>query len=153
MPDYRAMFDRNYFSAFELNGKDATATIERVEAGKMPVRGSSKTERKPVVYFRGSPRGLALNKTNAKTIAAMYGNKTEDWIGKRITVFPTTTQFGSQTVECIRVRPKVPGTGTKNATLPNAPEPSETAPPALGGDEALPPDPLSGDDSGEVAGL
>ena len=28
----------------------------------------------------------------------------EDWIGKKIELYPSTTQMGGKTVECIRVR-------------------------------------------------
>lgn len=152
MPDYRSYFDRNYVSAFELNGKDVTVTIARVEAGKMPCKGTSKTEKKPVLYFNGSDRGLALNKTNAKTVATLYGNKTEAWTGKRVTLFPTTTAFGGETVECIRIRPRVPGDKNKSATLPSVPDVPVTAPPLGEGDEA-PHDPLASDENGEAPGV
>lgn len=108
MPDYRSMFDRDYIGAWDLLGKDVTVTIARVEAGTLTSQGNKKTK-KPIVWFEGREKGLALNKTNARTIADMYGNDTVKWVGKRITIWPTTTQFGRETVECIRVRPNVPG--------------------------------------------
>jgi hypothetical protein len=106
MPDYRSMFDRDYIGAWDLQGKDVTKTIAKVEAKKLRNRTAANT--KPVIFFKGAAKGFALNKTNGKIISAMYGNKTEGWIGKQITIYPTTTTFGSDTVECIRVRPTVP---------------------------------------------
>lgn len=119
MPDYRSMFDRDYIAAFDLLGKDRTVTISKVVAGTL--RNKSTSSKKPVIYFKGAEKGFAINKTNGKTIAAMYGNDTGKWIGKRITLFPTTTTFGSETMECIRVRPQIP----KGEA---APEPEQSEP-------------------------
>lgn len=107
MLDYRTMFDSDYLFAFHLQGREVTLKIARVESGL--VKGEKgKKDRKPVVYFAGKEKGLALNKTNGKTIAGLYGNDTAQWIGKLVTLYPTTTEFGRETVDCIRIRPGVP---------------------------------------------
>lgn len=111
--DWRSMFDRDYIGAWDLLGRDVVVTISRVEASVLTAPGGKKNK-KPVVHFEGREKGLALNRTNAKTIAAMYGNDTSRWIGQRITIYPTQTTFGSETVECIRVRPTVPRAGGKS---------------------------------------
>ena len=108
MPDYRSLYDREYIGAWDLP-HDVTVTIERVEARKL--QNKTKTNTKPVIFFAGREKGFACNKTNGKTIAAMYGNDVEKWVGKRVTLYATTTTFGSDTVECIRVRPMVPKDG------------------------------------------
>lgn len=105
--DYRSMFDRDYLGVWDLQGRDVTVRIARVVAGTLTAPGGRKSK-KPVVYFEKTEKGLALNKTNAKTIAGMYGNDTSAWIGKRITLYPTMTDFGGQPVEAVRVRPTVP---------------------------------------------
>lgn len=107
MPDYRTMYDKDYIGAWDLNGKDVTVTIAKVEAGSLTGQGGKKA-RKPVIHFEGKEKGFALNATNGKVIAGMYGTKTEAWIGKKITIYPTVTSFGSDQVDCIRVRPAVP---------------------------------------------
>ena len=48
------------------------------------------------------------NRTNARTIAELYGPETNDWRGRHITLFPTTTDFRGASVDCIRVRPEAP---------------------------------------------
>ena len=48
-----------------------------------------------VCYFDGTDKGLVLNKTNLNTIARLYGDDTDLWIGKPITLFATEVQFGS----------------------------------------------------------
>jgi hypothetical protein len=106
--DFRTMYDKEYLYAYDLKGKPATLTIERVVKGTLVGEGG-KSNKKPVLYFREGKekKGLACNITNGRTIASMYGTDIESWIGKRITIYPTTTQFGAKTVECIRVRPSV----------------------------------------------
>lgn len=123
MPDVRTMFDKAYLYAYDLQGRDVTVTIDRVVGGTLTGTGG-KSNKKPIVFFKGAKKGLALNITNAKTIAAMYGNsfKTEDWIGKRVTLYPSRTSFGGTEMDCIRIRPTIPKATTKDAP------PAEAAP-------------------------
>lgn len=104
---WKSMVDRDYIFAFDLNGKDVTVKIAKVVAGELAGPNGRKTK-KPIVYFEGGTKGLALNATNAKTIAALYGNYVEKWVGRWVTLYPTTTTMGSETVEAIRIRPHVP---------------------------------------------
>jgi hypothetical protein len=112
MADFRSMYDSNYLYAFDLKGKDVTVTIKEVKAAK--VRNADKKEqRKPIVFFKEShdARGLVLCKTNGKTIASLYGNDTDGWVGKRVTLFATMVDAFGQTVEAIRIRPGAPVKG------------------------------------------
>lgn len=120
MTDYRGMFDREYIGAWDLPpNRDVTVTIERVKAGQLTTQGG-RTAKKPIVYFEKREKGFVLNKTNAKTIAGMYGNDTTKWVGQRIAIYATTTSMGSETVECIRVRPKAPPASAQKEEEPNA---------------------------------
>lgn len=101
------MTDRTFLFAFDLGGRDIRVVIEKVVQGEVPSAGGKRTKR-PVVYFAGKDKPLALNSTNANTIAAIYGHYVESWIGKPITLYPTTTEMAGQTVECIRIRPVAP---------------------------------------------
>src|SRR5262245_44091340 len=101
---YKRMFDDNDFLfAFDLEGRDVTVTIEKVFTGELTGEKGRKT-RKPMVKFVSKAKVLALNKTNGKTIATMFGPDTTQWVGKSITLYPTVTEFNGQTCECIRVR-------------------------------------------------
>lgn len=106
MADYRSMFDRKHVGAWDLEGKDVTVRIVRVAAETL--KNKAGENKKPVVYFEGTDKGFALNKTNAKVIAAMYGNDTAAWVGKLITLYPTQVSFGPETIDAIRVRPGIP---------------------------------------------
>lgn len=109
MGDYRKMFDRDYLGHFDLDGKDVTVEINKVVAGELTAMGGRKSK-KPILYFSGKEKGLIANKTNCRTIAALYGNNTDDWVGKRITLYVSTTRNpdGGGETECIRIRPKAP---------------------------------------------
>ena len=138
MPHWKSMMDRDFIFAFDLNGKEVTVTIARVEAGSLTGSGGRKTK-KPVVYFEGKEKGLALNATNCKTVAKLYGNYTEKWIGRQVTLYPTTTEMAGETVECIRVRPQMPKQAQRNGKgARHEPEPAQTATeqPELSADEA-----------------
>lgn len=105
--DYRTLFDRDYLGHFDLMGREVVVTISKVIGGTLTAQGGKKSK-KPVCYFEGKEKGLICNKTNSKTIAGMYGNFTEGWVGKKITLYASTTEVGGETVDCIRIRNKVP---------------------------------------------
>lgn len=120
--DVRSLYDKAYLYAFDLQGRDVTVTIARVAGGTLQCTDGSK-KKTPVLFFNGAKKGLGLNITNARTIAAMYGGFDSDkWIGKRITLYPTTTPVGGQTKDCIRIRPMIPKSNIKDAP------PAEAAP-------------------------
>lgn len=120
--DVRSMFDKEFLYHYDLQGRDVTVTIRKVIQGA--VQGTDgKKAKKPVVYFEKTEKGLALNITNVRTIGGIYGFKAEEWIGKRITLYPTTTQMAGKTVECIRVRPTPPKSNVKDAPPADAPPP------------------------------
>ena len=106
MPDYRSLFDSDYLANWDLD-KDTTVQITKVEVAEIASHNGDK-ERRPLVYFKSAKKAMVLNKTNGKLIAGMYGPNTDDWRGKRITLYPTTCEAFGDTVGCIRVRPKVP---------------------------------------------
>ncbi len=111
MPDYRTMFDSEYLGAWDLVDEDGRpvdihVTIARVEPKK--VKGPRGESLKPVISFQGVAKALLANKTNSKTIATMYGTKTEAWSGKRVTLYATRTNSPDGEVECIRIRPTAP---------------------------------------------
>lgn len=106
---WKSMTDRDWMFAFDLQGKEFTLTIDRIEPGNVVGTGGKKTK-KPVAFFKESKSGkpLALCATNCKTIEKLYGADIEGWAGKRVTLYPTTTNFGGEVVECIRIRPRLP---------------------------------------------
>lgn len=142
MPDVRSLFDKAYLYAYDLQGRDVTVKISKVTGGTLVGTGG-KSNKKPILFFEGKEKGLAINITNARTIAGMYGGfNSEAWIGKWVTLYPTTTSFGSQTVECIRIRPEIPrqggamqGGGARSTGGATAPAAAASPPRDPGGDD------------------
>lgn len=125
MADYMTMFDSEYIGAWDLMGRDVVVTISRVQGMTITGEGGKKNK-KPVIWFEGKEKGCICNKTNAKAISGMYGRDTSQWIGKRITLYPTQTQVGSETKECIRVRPTPPAESNRGKK-PTEPEATDAA--------------------------
>lgn len=128
---YKKMFDdKEHMFAYDLDGRDFTLQIERVTAGELEGEKGRKSK-KPIISFVGAKKKLAINKTNGKTIASLYGSDTDAWAGKWITIYPTTTNFGGETVECIRVRNERPQgkTAGKGRSGSNGPQRQAAAPP------------------------
>ncbi len=61
-----------------------------------------------VLSFNGKEKKLGLNVTNARTVAGLYGNDTDAWVGKEIKLYPTTVEYNSKVVPCIRVVEDMP---------------------------------------------
>lgn len=124
MTDYRQFFDKEFLAAWELDGRDVTVTIEHVTSGEV-VGENGRKDKKPILRMAGKKKQFVSNITNCRTIAGMYGKRVEDWVGKRITLYPTMTKAKSgEMVECIRVRPQIPPTAAaKSAPAEEPPEP------------------------------
>jgi hypothetical protein len=113
----KLMFPTDFIAAVELKGREVTLTITSVKIEQVRMAGGAK-QPKPVLTFERTKKKLALNKTNAGTIAELYGSEAEKWVGHPITIYPTTTQFGRETVPCIRVKDTRPKPTTQTPDLP-----------------------------------
>lgn len=115
--DYRSLYDKDYIGAWDLKDKDVTVTITAVKGGNLVGQGGRKTK-KPIVYMKGTEKGFAVNATNGRAIATMYGPLVENWVGKKITLYKSMTRNpnGDGDVECIRVRPQAPATASATPT-------------------------------------
>ncbi len=128
----------DYLAAVEFLGRDVTLTMIAIAHEDLVMKGGVK-DNKPVFRFSETKKKFVCNKTNADSIAIMYGHKAEEWIGKRITFYPTQTAVGREMQLCIRVRETVPGQklaastsddGQPSSTTASAPTPpaAETKP-------------------------
>ncbi len=87
-------------------------------------QGADKSK-KLVVWFTNSKKGLALNRTNNRTIRGAYGDDTAGWTGKLIVVFPTQADFRGRLVGALRVRIPIkenPNVTTGKSKIKAAPE-------------------------------
>ncbi len=103
---WKRLMNPDYIGAYWLpEGEDVTVVIDYVVREMITGTGGKKEEC-TVAHLKGV-KPFILNATNSKTIAKLYGPYIEDWAGKRITLYASTTKMGGDTVECLRVRPQV----------------------------------------------
>lgn len=103
---WKRLMNPDYIGAYWLpEGEDATVTIDYVVREIITGTGGKKEEC-TVAHLKGV-KPFILNATNSKTIAKLYGPYIEDWAGKRITLYASTTKMAGDTVECLRIRPQV----------------------------------------------
>lgn len=103
------LFPSKYFSKDDLPEPE-TFTID--ECVREEVKNEEGTELKSVLYFsEPDSKPLILNKTNGETIAKIYGDESDEWVGKPIELFvDENVRFGSKKTGGIRVRqPQSPG--------------------------------------------
>ncbi len=108
------LYPSRYLKSDDLDGKEKTLTIKNIRMEEM---GQEKEE-KPVVSFSNTDKELVLNKTNGLVVASLYGEDTDAWIGKHITIYPTRVPFGGKLVDSIRVRERVPVAPSGNDDIP-----------------------------------
>lgn len=84
------------------NGGPRTLTVREVT--QEVVKDDEGEEKiKYVVWFAEEKRGLGLNVTNWLLIEAMYGDDTDNWIGKTVKLHATKVPFGKGLVDAVRV--------------------------------------------------
>lgn len=100
---YDALFPGRFIKAGEMDGKPATMTIKEVYLDH--IEGEDGREKpQAVVAFQETPREMALNKTNGQCLKALFGPQVDDWIGKRVTLYPERDTSGlSDSGVCLRV--------------------------------------------------
>ena len=104
------MVEKDHLAAWDVEGRDWTMTIDRVEKKTLTLRGGVK-KTVPVLTFKEARKKFVLAaRTNRETISDMYGPYIEDWAGKLITLFmdPHCKSPSGGTCPGIRVRPMVP---------------------------------------------
>lgn len=95
--------ESKWLKAADLKGHKVRLTIDHAEVVEF-----KDNTKKLGVFFAGKEKGLVLNKTNAQLIGEQHGPDVGDWKGKVINIYPTTTDFGGERVECIRVEQFIP---------------------------------------------
>ena len=100
MTNINEIYQSKYLSYSDLQGKEPIVTVTQVEVAKM-----DDGEVKLCIYVNNRPKGIILNKTNAKSIAALYGDESGAWIGKRVKLVTVWTEYAGKPVQAIRIVP------------------------------------------------
>mgnify|MGYP001609525779 CR=1 FL=1 len=98
-----SVFPSRYLKSEEIE-HDLTLTIKKVVLETMETKDRGE-QSKPVVYFVEQPKGFVCNKTNWSIIARAYGDESDDWAGKQITLGVMDVEAFGDVVSAIRVRP------------------------------------------------
>lgn len=93
-------FPTKYLKASDLGGNVAKVQIAHVDSEQI---GKDK-DRRLVLYFRGKQKGMVLNKTNARAIADVFGDETDNWTGGDIEVFSMKVEYQGRMVDGLRIR-------------------------------------------------
>lgn len=112
-------FPSDYLKASDLNGNSVTVRISKVEMVEMGQ--GNKKENKLLISFHGSKKQLVCNKTNAGTIEKLYGDDTDLWVGKPVTLTAREVEYQGDVVMGIRVslqKPAQPAIATPPAHKP-----------------------------------
>jgi len=105
---WRVLVNPDFLGAYSLKeGKDLI--VEIVEVKRQMVKGDGGKQEECTVAILKNQKPFILNRTNQKTIQKIYNTPyIEDWTGKKITLYATTTKVAGDTVECLRIRQAVP---------------------------------------------
>ncbi len=128
-------FPSEYLAAAEFKSKkegkvgepiDVTLTIADIRKEEVQLTEEGKKPRKVskmVMRFKETTKKLLCNVTNADSISQMYGTRAEAWVGKLVTLYPTTCLAFGEMVECLRIREKAPAPSAngKAGTKPEVP--------------------------------
>lgn len=110
----------NYFRASDFN-QPRTFVVEAVSSV------SFDDSQKPVVHLFGEKQRLALNKSNAFTLADAFGDETDGWIGKQIQVFAAPTFYQGKPVKGICVQPVTSPEGVEHLGASDSPIESDSS--------------------------
>lgn len=109
--DANELCPSKHITSAELYGKEMIVTIKGVDFHELG-EGDTK-ETKPVLFFEEFPQGMVLNVTKRRVLGALFGREVDEWIGKRITIYPGRTSYQGEQVACIYIKEALPETETQ----------------------------------------
>ncbi len=96
MVDMSTAFEGDYLSGKDYEeGERLVWTIKSVTSAEFEDRETQEKVQKVVLYFNEKKPGLVLNKGNGRTLIQLYGKNSDEWIGKRVALLITASQFGN----------------------------------------------------------
>lgn len=85
-------------------GREPTLTIRQVVLEVMEGEKKDEKKVKGMILLAEVPKGWVMNVTNAKCMAAMWGDETNAWVGKRITLMSEKVYAFGEWVPGIRIK-------------------------------------------------
>lgn len=84
--DWDELYPGRFIKATEFKGKQVTLKITEVRIEELI--GDKGPQIKGIISFERTEKKWAINRTNGECCKAMFGRKVQEWIGKRVTLFP-----------------------------------------------------------------
>jgi hypothetical protein len=91
-----------YIKAVSFQGKDRTVTITGVKIEELEREDNTK-EMRGLISMAETQKRWVLNVTNVKSLVALFGRETDNWLGKKVTLYPEPNEM-SESGFAIRVR-------------------------------------------------
>lgn len=112
--------DSEYLKAEDIGNAMPTVTIQTVD-----LKDFGNGDQKLVLHFIGKEKCLPLNKTNAGTMQALYGDDTDQWCNRQVMLFTMPVDFNGKKTMAIRLRAPAGHTRPEQAAPVNdAPPPA-----------------------------
>ena len=111
---WKNLANYDYLGAYSLEGVgEVTLTLKGIRKERVTAEGGKSEDCIVANFVENEVDGVVVkpmvhNKTNCKIISGLYGDFVEDWIGKKIYVYSTTTKMARDTVPCLRIRNEIP---------------------------------------------
>ena len=86
MSSFKGESNNTDLKAKDFIGKNLKLVIERVDSITYPANEQQPEQTKAVLYFEGKEARLVLNGTNTGTLCTAYGNDSDNWQGKEISL-------------------------------------------------------------------
>lgn len=103
--DASLLHPSRFLKAAEFKGKDVTYTVRAVELEELE-SDDGKKKTKGIMSFVETGKQLVINRTNSDCFKAMFGRETDNWVGKRVTLWgaPYFDSFTKENIVAVRVR-------------------------------------------------
>lgn len=104
--DVNDLFPSKYLKHSDAE-PDIIVTISRITQEKMK-NNDGKEEQKPVIYFSEQEKGMVLNRTNANTLAELFGSDIGNWTGERVTLTSVEVDAFGKMQKALRFKAAAP---------------------------------------------
>jgi hypothetical protein len=125
---------------------DQTLTITKIDQTVFKDMKTGEEKPQIVLFFTETKLKLGLGAGNARTLAKVFGDDSDDWIGKKIMVGCATANNGTDYVQ-VREKPTIAANRAKKA--PAFPGASDRNPGALGTRSSKPAEPVTQEEADE----
>lgn len=99
------MFPRKYANGADLNGQSVTVTVHSMTIEKLSPHAGQPPMDRFILHFSETQKGVILSRTLAEQIASiLHSDDTDQWIGKKITLFPQPLTVAGKSRIAIRAK-------------------------------------------------